>query len=128
MLQDQASSWAPNTFEEAQAAALVQLKTILDDLGKLDEMFVEFEEKVNTNPKDVHTLELLAQLYILTDNQEKSDEVINKLIVTSPNNLVYQGIKLKSLVTQDQFNYKSFTEHLEENVWIVNGCKELVSG
>lgn len=108
------SPWLPNTFEEAQAAALVQLKTILDDLGKLDGMFVELEEKITTNSKDVHTLELLAQLYILTENQEKTDEVLDKLIVASPNNLVYRGIRLKSLVNQEEFKYTNFINYLDE--------------
>ena len=107
------SSWLPNTFEEAQAAALVQMKTILDDLGKLDDMFVEFEEKVVTNPKDVHTLELLAQLYILMQNQEKTVEVLDKLIAASPNSLVYQGIKLMSLVDQEEFKYDDFINYLD---------------
>lgn len=108
------SPWLPNTFEEAQAAALVQLKTILDDLGKLDGMFVEFEEKITTNPKDVHTLELLAQLYILTENQVKTGEVLDKLIVASPNNLVYRGIRLKSLVNQEEFKYTNLINYLDE--------------
>lgn len=108
------SPWLPNTFEEAQAAALVQLKTILDDLGKLDDIFVEFEDKCTANPKDVHTLELLAQLYILTGNQEKTDDVLDKLIVASPNNLVYRGIKLRSLVDQEEFKYINLINYLDE--------------
>ncbi len=103
------SSWLPNTFEEAQAAALVQMKTILDNLGKLDDLFVDFETKVVTNPKDVHTLELLAQLYILMQNQEKTVEVLDKLIAASPNSLVYQGIKLISLVDQEDTRTNIFT-------------------
>ena len=89
------SPWVPTTFAEAQSAALVQMKAILDDLGKLDDMFAQFEEKVTANPKDVQTLELLAQLYILTKNQEKTDEVLDKLLAGSPDNLVYHGIKLR---------------------------------
>ena len=109
-----ASPWLPTTFEEAQAAALVQMKVILDDLGKLDDMFVQFEEKATANPNDVHTLELLAQLYILTQNQEKTDEVLEKLIAASPDNLIYKGVKLRSLVAQEQFKYDDLISYLDE--------------
>lgn len=108
------SPWVPNTFEEAQAAALVQMKTILEDLGKLEDMFVEFEEKIVTNPKDVHTLELLAQLYILMQNQDKTVEILDKLIAASPNSLVYQGIRLMSLVDQEEFKYDNLINYLDE--------------
>ena len=106
--------WVPSTFEESQAAALVQLRNISDDLGKLDDLFNQFEEKVTENPKDIHNLELLTQLYILTDNQDKINETLDKLIVSSQENLVYQGIKLRLLATQDTFSYDTFTEHLEK--------------
>ena len=106
--------WIPSTFEESQAATLVQLKTILEDNGELNDLIDQFEKKVTANPKDVHTLELLGQLYILTDNHEKTDETVDRLIAASPNNLVYQGIKLKRLALQDQFNYDSFKKHLDQ--------------
>ena len=106
--------WIPNTFEEAQAAALVQLKTILEDNGKLNDLIDQFEEKVSTNPKDVHTLELLGQLYTLTDNREKTDEIVDRLIAASPNNLVYQGTKLRTLARQNQLNYDSLKNQLDK--------------
>ncbi len=106
------SPWVPTTFEEAQAAALVQVKSILDDLGQLDDMFAQYEEKVTANPKDIQTLELLAQLYILMKNQEKTDEVLDKLLAASPDNLVYQGIKLRNMVAQQQTSHESFTDQL----------------
>ena len=115
--------WLPTTFEEAQAAALVQLKTILDDLGKLDDMFAQFEEKVTANPKDIQTLERLAQLYILTNNPQKTDEVLDKLIAAAPNNLIYKGIKLRFLVTRTQFNYNDFTAYLEEMTGLPTDAK-----
>lgn len=108
------SPWVPTTFEEAQAAALVQVKSILEDIGQLDDMFAQFEEKVTANPKDIQTLELLAQLYILMKNEEKTDEVLDKLIADSPDNLVYQGIKLRRMVTQQQASYEAYTEQLNK--------------
>ncbi len=108
------SPWVPTTFEEAQAAALVQVKSIMDDLGQLDDMFAQYEEKVTANPKDIQTLELLAQLYILMKNQEKTDEVLDKLLTASPDNLVYQGIKLGLLVDQEGFQYDSFINYLDK--------------
>lgn len=117
------SPWAPNTFEEAQAAALVQMKTILDDLGKLDEMFIEFEQKVTINPKDVLTLEQLAQLYVLTENQEKSEAIVNKLLAASPDNLVYQGIKLGLLFDQEEFKSNTFIDYLDEMTGLSTDAK-----
>ena len=66
------SRWVPTSFEEAQAGALVQLTAIAEKNGKLDRLIHQFEAKVNANPKDLQTLELLAQLYTLTDNTDKT--------------------------------------------------------
>ncbi|RKU12664.1 hypothetical protein C6501_10760 [Candidatus Poribacteria bacterium] len=106
--------WIPNTFEEAQAAALVQLKTILEDNGQLNDLISQFEGKVSANSKDVHTLELLGQLYTLIDNLDKTDEIVDQLVAASPNNLVYQGIKLGTLAMRNQLKYDSFKNQLDK--------------
>ena len=48
-------------------------------------------------PKDIQTLETLAQLYSLTNNTEKTTEIIERLVAASPNDLTYQVIKLNYL-------------------------------
>ena len=63
--------WQPNSFEEAQAGALVWLKTIMEQDGQLDALIEQFETNATTNPQDTQTLELLGELYTLIDNFEK---------------------------------------------------------
>ena len=107
------SWWVPTSFEEAQAGALVQLTAIAQKQGKLDRLIGQFEAKVNANPKDIQTLELLAQLYTLTDNTEKTRKITEQLLAASPNDPVYQAIRLHQTM-QDDFNYETFKKHLDE--------------
>ena len=105
--------WVPTSFEEAQAGALVQLTTIAQKQGKLDRLIGQFEAKVNANSKDIQTLELLAQLYTLTDNTDKTRKITEQLLATSPNDPVYQAIRLRQTM-QDNLNYTTFKKHLDE--------------
>ena len=107
------SWWVPTSFEEAQAGALVQLTAIAEKNGKLDRLIRQFETKVNANPKDLQTLELLAQLYTLTDNTDKTRKITEQLLTASPNDPVYQAIRLRQTM-QDDLNYKTFKKHLDE--------------
>ena len=105
--------WIPTSFEEAQAGALVQLTAIAQKQGKLDRLIHQFEAKVNANPKDIQTLELLAQLYTLTDNTDKTRQITEQLLAASPNDPVYQAIRLRQTM-QDGLNYQTFKKHLDE--------------
>jgi tetratricopeptide (TPR) repeat protein len=89
--------WQPNSFEEAQAGALVRLKTIMEQDGQLDILIAQFETNAAANPKDTQTLELLGKLYTLTDNFEKREEITERLIAISPSNPAYQSMQLDRL-------------------------------
>ena len=66
-------AWQPNNFEETQAGALIHLVTIAQQQGKLNEFIQQLESAATANPKDIQTLETLAQLYILTNSPEKNN-------------------------------------------------------
>ena len=104
--------WVPTSFEEAQAGALVQLTAIAQQKGTLNGLIRQFETKVNANPKDIQTLELLAQLYTLTDNADKTREITEQLLAISPNDPVYQAVRLHQTM-QDDPDYKTFKKHLD---------------
>ena len=105
--------WVPTSFEEAQAGALVQLTTIAQQKGTLNKLISQFEAKVNANPHDTQTLKLLAQLYTLTDNADKTRKITEQLLATSPNDPVYQAIRLHQTM-QHNLNYETFKKHLNE--------------
>ena len=105
--------WTPTSFEEAQAGALVQLTAIAQQKGELSRLISQFEAKVNANPKDIQTLKLLAQLYTLTDNTDKTRKITEQLLATSPNDPVYQAIRLHQTM-QHNLNYETFKKHLDE--------------
>ncbi len=98
--------WIPNNFDEAQAGALVHLVTISQQEGKLNEFIQQYETNLNKNPKDIKTLEILAQIYTLTENKKKTDEIIKQLIAVSPNDTTYQAIRLRNAIRE---NYASET-------------------
>ena len=93
--------WRPNNFEETQAGALIHLVTIVQQQGKLNEFIQQLESEATANPKDIQTLETLAQLYILTDDTEKTDEITERLIAASPDDLTYQAIRLNRVIQED---------------------------
>ena len=105
--------WTPTSFEEAQAGALVQLIAIAQQKGKLSGLISQFEAKVNANPKDIQTLQLLAQLYTLTDHTDKTRKITEQLLASSPNDPVYQAIRLQQTL-QHNLNYEIFKKHLDE--------------
>ena len=109
-------SWHPNNFEETQAAALVHLVTIVQRQGKLKELIQQLETDATANPKDIQTLEMLAQLYILTNNSEKTDEITERLIAASPDDLTYQAIKLNRVIQED-----SDAETVEKHLNAITG-------
>ena len=92
--------WRPNNFEETQAGALIHLVTIVQQQGKLSEFIQQLESEATANPKDIQTLETLAQLYILTDETEKTDEITDRLIAASPNDLTYQAMRLNRVIRE----------------------------
>ncbi|RKU18683.1 hypothetical protein C6503_09100 [Candidatus Poribacteria bacterium] len=94
-------AWRPNNFEETRAAALIHLVTIVQQQGKFNDLIQQLESEVTVNPKDIQTLETLAQLYILTNDTEKTDEITERLIAASPDDLTYQAIKLNRVLQED---------------------------
>ncbi len=105
--------WVPSSFEEAQAGALVQLTTIAQQQGKLSEFIQQFETEVDANPKDIQTLETLVKLYNLTENTDKARETTNRLIAASPNDPVYQGLRLNQSIVH-QLDYETTKKYLDE--------------
>ena len=103
-------TWQPSNFEETQAGALIHLVTIVQQQAKLNEFIQQFESKATANPKDIQTLETLAQLYTLTDNAEKTTEIIERLIAASPDDLTYQAIRLG--IIQDDSDAETVEKHL----------------
>ena len=104
--------WVPKNFEEAQAGALVQLTTIAQQQRKLDALIKQFEADAEANPKNIKTLETLAQIYTLTENTDKVAEILDQLIAVSPNDPVYQSIRLNEAVLKDR-SYETFKKHLD---------------
>ena len=100
-------SWMPNNFEEAQAGALVQVTTIAQQQGKLNELIQQYEANLTTNPKDIQTLETLAQIYILINNAEKVSEITKQLLSISPNDPVYQSMRLRQ-ITEQNLDYETW--------------------
>ncbi len=105
--------WAPNSFEEAQAGALVQLTTIAQQQGKLSEFIQQFEAEADANPKDIQTLETLVKLYTLTEDTDKVWETTDRLITASPNDPVYQGLRFIQSMEQ-KFDYERTKKYLDE--------------
>ena len=105
--------WMPKTFEEAQVGALVHLATITQQQGKLSDLIQHFEEDVQANPTDVKALEMLARFYTLIQQNDKAQEVINKLIDISPNDLAYQPLRLQ-LILKDNLNYESIKKAIDD--------------
>ncbi len=106
-------AWMPNSFEEAQAGALVQLTTIAQQQGKLGELIQQFEAAADANPKDIQTLETLAQIYTLTENTNKIKEITDRLIAASPNDPVYQGMRLSQSMQQN-LDSETVKKYLDE--------------
>ena len=107
-------AWQPNSFDEAQAGALVQLKAIMEQDGQLNDLIEQFETNTAANPKDTQTLELLGELYTLTENFEKRKEITEKLIAISPNNSAYQGMQLEQLAMNQMLDYDTLKQHLDK--------------
>ncbi len=101
-------AWKPSNFDEAQAGALVHLMTISQYQGKLNQFIQNYEKQIENNPKDIKTLEILAQIYTLTENTEKTEKTLEQLIAASPNDSTYQSIQFNRALRK-----KSSPETLE---------------
>ena len=114
--------WLPKNFEEAQIGALVQLVTIVQKQGKLSELIEQFEADAAENPKDIQTLEKLAQIYVLIENTEKTKEITEKLIAASPNDATYQAIRLSREIQQDLDN-ETFEKYLNDIIGLTDEAR-----
>ena len=114
--------WMPNSFEEAQAGAFVQLTTIAQQRGKLSELTQQFESEAAANPKDINALERLAQLYTILQNTDKVAEVTERLIAASPNDLAYQAMRLTQSMQQN-LDPDTFKQRLEEMVGLTSEAR-----
>ena len=115
-------AWRPNNFEETQAAALIHLVTIVQQQGKLNEFIQQLESEATANPKDIQTLETLAQLYILTDDTEKTDKITDRLIAVSPDDLTYQAIRLNRVIQEDS-DAETVQKHLNAITGLTSEAK-----
>ncbi len=116
--------WSPSSFEEAQSGALVQLYLIMVGEGRLDELVQQFEKKSEENPKDIHNLELLSQLYGLNEDDEKLALLIDKLLAAAPNNPLYQSIKLRNDVFENKLNFEEFMPRLDSMEWLSTDARQ----
>ena len=105
--------WIPKSFEEAQAGALVQLTTIAQQQRKLTELIEQFEAEADANPKNIQNLETLVQIYILTQNTDKTKETIDRLLAVSPNDPLYQSLRLSRTMRQD-IDSEALKKYLDE--------------
>ena len=107
------TQWIPADFDEAQAGALVQITTIAQQQRKLEALINELETQADADPKNIKGLETLAQIYILTQNTDKTNETLERLIAASPNDPVYQGTRLTRLIGQG-ISYETLKKYLDE--------------
>ena len=106
-------TWRPTSFEEAQTGALVQLKTIAEQQETLDKLIRQLETAADTNPKDIQSLEQLAQIYALIGDTSKGRTIIDRLIALSPNDPAYQSIRLDRLMAQN-LDYETLKTALDK--------------
>ena len=105
--------WIPRNFEEAQAGALVQLTTIAQQQRKLGEWIGQLEAEATANPKNIQTLERLAQIYTLTENTDKTTETTDRLFAASPNDPAYQSLRLNQAIRRN-VDYETLKKYLDE--------------
>ena len=96
--------------------------TIVQQQGKLSEFIQQLESEATANPKDIQTLEMLAQLYILTDETEKTDEITDRLIAASPNDLTYQAMRLNRVIQGDS-DAETVQKHLNAITGLTSEAK-----
>ncbi len=108
-----AQTWQPNSFEEAQAGALVQLTTIAQKQGNLSKLIEQYEANAAAHPKDIKTLETLLQIYTLFNNSKKVSEVTEQLLSVSPKDPAYQSMRLNQL-TQQHVSYEMWKAHYDK--------------
>ena len=114
--------WIPQNFEEAQAGALVQLITIAQQQRKLGEFIELFEAQADADPKNVKILETLAQIYTLTQNTDKAKDTIERLIATSPNDPVYQSVRLTRFM-EHGLDYETLRKYLNEMIGLTSEAR-----
>ena len=105
--------WMPKTFEEAQEGALVQLTTIAQQRGELNQLIQRFEADAKANPLDTKTLETLAQLYNLVQYHDKADGIVDKLVEASSNDPAYQPVRLQRAM-KNNLNYESVKKYIND--------------
>ncbi len=109
----QQTRWVPKNFEEAQAGALVQLITIAQQQRRLTEFIELFEAQADADPKNIKNLETLAHIYTLTQNTDKAKDTIDRLIAASPNDPVYQSVRLNRFM-EHRPDYETLKKSLNE--------------
>ena len=80
--------------------------------ARLDEFVRKFEEDTDANPRDIQKLELLVQIYVLTENNDKVQGITDRLIAASPSDPVYQDMRLTQLMRQNA-DYGTFKKLLD---------------
>ena len=93
--------WRPKTLDEAKVGSLVQLTTIAQQQGKLDELVKKLQDTADANPTDVKAHETLARLYNLIQHHDKADVVIDKLIAITTNDTTYRHLRLDSILDEE---------------------------
>ena len=89
--------------------------TITQQQRKLTEFIERFEAQIDADPKNIKTLETLAQIYTLTQNTDKAKTTIERLIAASPNDPVYQAFWLSRSMGQER-DYETLKKSLDEMI------------
>ena len=93
--------WRPKTLDDAKVGALVQLTTIAQQQGKLNELVKKLQDTADANPTDVKAHENLARLYNLIQHHDKADAVIDKLIDITSNDTTYRYLRLENILDEE---------------------------
>lgn len=93
--------WRPKSLDDAKVGSLVQLTTIAQHQGKLNELVQQFQDVADANPSDVNAHETLARLYNLIQDEDRADKVIEKLITITQNDSEYLNLRIQSILEKN---------------------------
>ena len=93
--------WRPKTLDDAKIGALVQLTTIAQEQAKVKDLVNKLQDAADANPTDVNAHIILARLYDLLQYDDKTDEVVDKLIDITSNDTAYRYLRLQRVLNED---------------------------
>ena len=106
--------WLPQSFEDTQVAALAQLVHMAREHDELEEFISGFEAEAAARPKDLHRLERLLYVYMLTHNEKKAIEVVNRLATLSPYEPTYRKMQFQFVMWDRNPDYETVKGYLAQ--------------